>query len=53
MITDYGHIVQGLPVMFLLVVVAMTSIADVEAMDITAGYPEKLNLTPQWLQSHT
>lgn len=31
-------------------VMAMTSIADVEAMDITQGYPEKLNLTPQWLQ---
>lgn len=32
---------------------AMTSIEDIEAYDITAGYPEKLNLTTEWLRSHS
>lgn len=34
-------------------VMALDSIEDVEAYDITSGYPEPLNLTPQWLQQHT
>jgi hypothetical protein len=31
-------------------VMALDSIEDVEAYDITAGYPEKLNLTTEWLR---
>lgn len=32
-------------------VMAMESIEDVNAYDITSGYPEKLNLTAEWLRS--
>lgn len=32
-------------------VAALTSIEEVEAYDITAGYPEKLNLNTEWLRS--
>lgn len=31
---------------------AMTNIEDIENYDITTGYPEKLNLTSQWLVQH-
>lgn len=34
-------------------VMAMDNVEDIEAYDITAGYPEKLNLTTEWLRSHT
>lgn len=33
------------------VVAAMENIADVEAYDITEGYPERLNLNAEWLHS--
>ena len=45
MIMDYTNILAGLPVMYLIVVVAMDNVEDIENYDITAGYPEKLNLT--------
>lgn len=32
---------------------AMGSVEAVEGYDITAGYPEKLNLTTEWLRSHS
>lgn len=32
-------------------VLAMDNIEDVEAYDITTGYPEKLNLTTEWIRS--
>lgn len=32
---------------------AMKSVEDVEAYDITQGYPEKLNLTTEWLRSQS
>lgn len=32
---------------------SLESIDEVEQYDITTGYPEPLNLTPQWLQQHT
>ena len=32
---------------------AMEDIEAVEAFDITAGYPEKLNFNAEWLRSHT
>lgn len=32
---------------------ALEDIEDVEAFDITAGYPEKLNLNAEWLRSHS
>lgn len=38
MITDYGHIVQGLPVMFLLVVVAMAVVIGAMVMDAVYGW---------------
>ena len=31
-------------------VMALDSIEEIEAYDITAGYPEKLNLTTEWLK---
>lgn len=34
-------------------VMAMDNVEDIEAYDITAGYPQKLNLTTEWLRSHT
>ncbi len=34
-------------------VAALESLADVDAYDITAGYPEPLNMTPQWLAQQT
>lgn len=34
-------------------VMAMDNVDDIEDYDITAGYPEKLNLTTEWLRSHT
>ena len=34
-------------------VMAMDNVEAVEAYDITAGYPQKLNLTTEWLRSHT
>lgn len=34
-------------------VMAMDNVEDIEAYDITQGYPEKLNLTTEWLRSHT
>lgn len=34
-------------------VMAMNNVEDIENYDITAGYPEKLNLTTEWLRSHT
>ena len=34
-------------------VMAMENVEDIEAYDITAGYPQKLNLTTEWLRSHT
>lgn len=34
-------------------VMAMDNVEDIEAYDITAGYPEKLNLTTEWLRLHT
>ena len=34
-------------------VMAMDNVEDIENYDITAGYPEKLNLTTEWLRSHT
>ena len=34
-------------------VMAMDNVEDIEAYDITAGYPDKLNLTTEWLRSHT
>ena len=34
-------------------VMALESVEDVEAYDITQGYPEPINLTPQWLQQHS
>jgi hypothetical protein len=34
-------------------VMAMDNVEDIEAYDITAAYPEKLNLTTEWLRSHT
>ena len=33
-------------------VMAMDNVEDIEAFDITQGYPEKLNLTTEWLRSH-
>ena len=30
---------------------ALNNVEDIEAYDITAGYPEKLNLTTEWLRS--
>ena len=30
---------------------ALDNVEDIEAYDITAGYPEKLNLTVEWLRS--
>lgn len=38
MIADYGHIVQGLPVMFLLVVVAMAVVIGAMVMDAVYGW---------------
>ena len=32
---------------------AMDNIEDIENYDITSGYPEKLNLTAQWLRSQS
>ena len=32
---------------------AMETIEEVEEFDITDGYPEKLNLTAEWLRSHS
>lgn len=34
-------------------VMAMDNVEDIEAYDITQGYPEELNLTTEWLRSHT
>lgn len=34
-------------------VMTMDNVEDIEAYDITQGYPEKLNLTTEWLRSHT
>lgn len=34
-------------------VLAMDNIEDVEAYDITVGYPEKLNLTTEWIRSQS
>lgn len=34
-------------------VIAMDNVEDIEAYDITQGYPEKLNLTTEWLRLHT
>lgn len=34
-------------------VMDMDNVEDIEAYDITQGYPEKLNLTTEWLRSHT
>lgn len=34
-------------------VMAMDNVEDIENYDITKGYPEKLNLTTEWLRSHT
>ena len=34
-------------------VLAMEDIEDIEGYDITAGYPEKLNLTTEWLRSQS
>jgi len=38
MISDYGHIVQGLPVMFLLVIVAMAVVIGAMVMDAVYGW---------------
>lgn len=32
-------------------VAAMDNVADIEECDITAGYPERLNLTTEWLRA--
>lgn len=32
---------------------AMETVDQVEEFDITSGYPEKLNLTAEWLRSHS
>ena len=34
-------------------VLAMNNVADIEAYDITAGYPQKLNLSAAWLLSQS
>ena len=34
-------------------VMSLESVEAVDAYDITQGYPEPLNLTPQWLQQHS
>ena len=34
-------------------VMAMDSVEDIENYDITSGYPEKLNLTTEWLRSQS
>lgn len=34
-------------------VTAMDSVEDIEEYDITQGYPEKLNLTTEWLRSQS
>lgn len=34
-------------------VMAKDNVEDIENYDITAGYPQKLNLTTEWLRSHT
>lgn len=34
-------------------VMAMDNVEDIKNYDITQGYPEKLNLTTEWLRSHT
>lgn len=33
-------------------VIAMNSVEDIDDYDFTTGYPEKLNLTTEWLRSH-
>ena len=38
MITDYGHILAGLPVMYLIVVVAMCVVIGAMSMDATFGW---------------
>lgn len=34
-------------------VLSLDTVADIEAYDITTGYPEPLNFTTQWLSQHT
>lgn len=37
----------------LVLIMAMTSVEDIENYDITQGYPQKLNLSTEWLRSQS